>query len=310
MATRTKQPLNVYLMSALSIFAVAMLIPLLAGATIGIAISLSGQDGFKTFPDNVNGVKVLNSSGSSGSSVSNGVCTGWPTASQTIVQTENFSAWAPQVANPSTWLPLNWTRHNDASNCVNAGADWINIQVPMTLFPDPANFTFSRFDWDFISYTQYTTLTGSNNTTANYNMTLMVNNSLIFDINEETNIFQETRVNNAYRGRYYLGGEYEFDGMTEHAYRKASGGCYPNCVAILNISGWSMDQTPLYYEHTPFENDFMVAMETYTTDIDTHNFIINMLPYVLALVNIIIAIASTPYWNPISRTVGKRIKVL
>ena len=299
-----KQPLNVYLISALSIFAVAMLIPLLAGATVGIAIGLSGQDGYKTFPDNVNGYKVLNSSGTSGTAVVDGVCTGWPTTTSTLIQSENFTY---GIGNN---LPFNWTRHNDASNCLNEGDSWINIQVPMNLFPDPANFTFSRFDWDIISYSQYITSTASNKSTANYNMTLNINNTQIFDINEETNIFIPTYVNNVYRGRYFLNGSYEFDGMTEHAYRKAAGDCYPNCLAVINISGWTMGQTALYYEHPPFRYDFMMNMQTHTTNIDTHNFIINALPYFLALINCIIALAATPYWNPVFKTVASRMKVV
>jgi len=291
-------------MSALSIFAVAMLMPLLAGATVGIAIGLSGQDGYKTFPDNVNGYKVLNSSGSTGTSMVNGVCTGWQTTTSTLTQSENFTYGVG--AN----LPLNWTRHPDATGCQNEGDSWINIQIPMSLFPDPANFTFSRFDWDIISYSQYITSTSSNKSTANYNMTLKVNNTEIFDINEKTDIFIPTMVNNQYRGRYFLNGSYEFDGMTEHAYRKAAGGCYPNCTAIINISGWSMGQTPLYYEHPPFQNDFMMNMETHTTDIDTHNFIINSLPYVLAIINCIIALGATPYWNPVVKTVARRARAI
>lgn len=301
-----KQPLNVYFMSALSIFAVAMLIPLLAGATIGIAIGLSGQDGYKEFPDNVNGIRVINSSGSSGTGVVNGVCTSWPTTTNTLIQSENFTHGI------SANLPLNWTRHNDPSNCNDDGDEWINIQVPMNLFPDPANFTFSRFDWDIISHSQYITTnpTTNNKSRANYNITLNINNTEIFDINEGTNIFMPTYVNNAYRGRYFLNGSYEFDGMTEHTYRKAAGGCYPNCTAIINISGWTMAQTPAYYEHPPFQNEFMVNMATYTTDIDTHSVIINILPYVLALVNILIALGATPYWNPVAKTMKGRMKVL
>lgn len=305
-----KQPLNVYLISALSIFAVAMLIPLLAGATVGMAIGLSGQDGYKTFPDNVNGIKVLNSSATSGSSVSNGVCSGWSSSTSTLIQSEWFNG-STIGFGKNQHIGPNWTRQSSPSSCgSDEGDSWINLQVPMSLFPDPGNFTFSRFDWNIISYSAYVTSHGSNNTTARYNMTLNVNNTEVFDINEGTDIFIGTWVNNQWRGRFYLGGSYEFDGMTEHAYRKAAGDCYPNCLAVINISGWSMDNTPLYYEHPPFRDEFMMNMQTYTTDIDTHNFIINALPYFLALINCIIALAATPYWNPVFKTVASRMKVV
>ena len=260
------------------------------GGIISLIVALAGEDEYRDFPDDVNGYLVINSSTTStgGSLGTSGVCTLWTIVPGTTVTNE---------------FGLNWSRMNDPSGCNDAGDDFINIKLPTTVFPDPKNYTFSRFDWDFVSVSQYNSVL---NYTAHYNMSLSINGTEIFTTNEKTSTYRSVTINSVTQDRYWLNGSHDLDAVDEFKYRESALKCHPNCYVVMNISGHTSDVVNAQ-NHPPFDNDFKMNLQTYTTDIDTSSVVLTLMPYLLGIINLGIALAATPFWDPIVKKAAKTV---
>jgi len=275
-------------LSVLCIISVVVLIPMAVGGVISLIVALAGEDEYKDFPDDVNGFLVINSSTTStgGSLGTSGVCTLWTNTPGSIVTNE---------------FGLNWTQIADPAGCLNAGHAWINIQIPSSILPQPDNFTFSRFDWDFVSVSQYNSVL---NYTAHYNMTLSINGTEIFTTNEQTATHRSVTGSGSTQDRYWLNGSHNLNAIDEFKYRESATKCHPNCYVLMNISGYTSDVVNAQ-NVPPFDHDFKMNLQTYTTDIDLSGVILTIMPYGLGIINLLIALAATPLWDPISKKAKK-----
>lgn len=284
----SKQPVNTVVLSALAITMIVIVLPLMAGGTISLAIALGGEDNYATAPDNANGYLVVNSSQSTSTP-----CTSWSTSSSVIV-TNQFDK--------------NWTRINNPAGCNNEGIDYINIIIPFYgLFPDPLNHTFTQFNYSIASYSSYLTGSCCGNSSAmkyvTYDLEILINGTSVISSSEKSPEYLNYEVSGQERSRYYIGGEIQLDGTDYVNYRSEVDNCYPNCTALLNISNWQPETT--YSggsQYPPFGVDFMVNFETLTTDVETGNALVVLMPYLMSIFVYLVALASTPWWNPVSKS--------
>lgn len=282
MATK-EPPIGAIMMSVLTVISVAVIMPMAIGGTISAAIALAGEDPHAKTPDDANGFRTLNST------VAGTLCSSWPTATQTYVSNE---------------FNVNWTQTNGfGSGCSQTGDDWVRIQIPATVLPDPSNLTFSRIDVEIVSRNQYANSLGSD---AHFNMTMTINGTEVFDKKKiKTATYLTDSSSNK---RYYLNASIDLDGVDELKYRVEAGDCYPNCTVVLNISGYHSDNAgakiPTHY------NGYKIRVSTYVTDIEAGNFVLTIMPYMLAGINFMIALAATPYWNPVAGATRNRMRAI
>ena len=279
-----KQPISSVIMSVLAIISIAVFIPLVVGGSISLAIALAGEDHYKDTPDDHNGFALL-------AATRSGNCSGFPSTSQTLVVSEFSKNWT-QMNTPSTTCILSGT----------TGLDSVKIQIPMSVLPDPSNYTFSKFYIEMVSRTAYATSFSNN---ATYNMTLQVNGTTVFDAK---NIYTKQYIlDSSSNQRYYLNGTVQLDAIDELRYRMAAGACYPNCTATVNLSGYT--QNGGTYGKIPIlSNNQYIRVTTSVTDVETGNLVLTVMPWLLATVNFLIALAATPYWNPVGGFLKKKAR--
>jgi hypothetical protein len=82
------------------------------------------------------------------------------------------------------------------------------------------------------------------------------------------------------------------------------GKCWPNCTVSLNLSDYKITGV----QGIPWEHSTALDLQTvvYTTDADTAGVVLTVAPYLLALVNMLVALASTSYWNPVFGSLKKK----
>jgi len=271
------------MMSVLTVISVAVIMPMAIGGTISAAIALAGEDQHRTTPDDANGFKTLNSS------VSGTLCSNWPTASQTYVSNE-FSH--------------NWTQANGwGSGCTSTGDDWVRIQIPASVLPDPSNLTFSKINVELVSRSTYSNTLGGDGI---FNMTMTINGSEVFDKKsiKSASFLTDSSSNK----RYYLNASISLNGADELKYRVEAGDCYPNCTVVVNISGYHSDNAVAKIPTN--SNGYKIRVTTYVTDIEAGNFVMTIMPYMLAGINFMIALAATPYWNPVAGFTRNRVRAI
>ena len=106
--------------------------------------------------------------------------------------------------------------------------------------------------------------------------------------------------------RYYYRSDTQFNGVQELKFREEARKCHPDCVYEMNFTDY--DRTGVIskapWRTTDSSNQFLVNVQTYSTDIDTGNFALGIMPYVIALINMVLMVGSTPYWNPLQKYIG------
>jgi len=287
--TAREKKISAIVMSGLAIFMVTVAISLTTGGAISLAIAFEGEDKYQVLPDDINGIQVLNSSCSGGTNCNTvtQTCTGWATTQSTLI----ISKWSD-----------NYTKVNHAG----AGAcgamltsNWINIQFSSALFPNPNNHTFSTFTLEMFKEASYST-NGDRALRDAFNVSMSLNGTGVFNFGGvSTKVWREDGATNE---RAYMNMILRMGVFEEFRYRQAASECYPNCSVVLNISGYPHTTTIF----APFSDDFGIRIESYTTDVDTTNAIFKFAPWVLAVMNFIIALASTTYWNPVMSAMKKK----
>jgi len=286
-AKNGEPPANAFVMSALAIFAVTVVWGLVIGGTISAAIALAGEDNYSTTPTDANGFRVT------GQTINDTPCTSWPSSSQTTV-----------VSNHGTGG--NWTKLNSASctqSSTYADDDYFSIQIPSSSMPDPANHTLARVNIEFVSNNNY-----NNQMTGKHTMTvsLSVNGTEVMKYNEvESSTFKEDSSGDKH---YYYVADLSLDGVQELQYRNEANSCYPDCVFELNFTNYESEVTvsKAPWRSTSSSQQVLVNVQTFTTDVDTGNFALAVMPWVIFLVNMAIVVASTPLWNPVAGWMGTR----
>ena len=274
-------PANAFVMSALAIFAVTVVWGLVIGGTISAAIALAGEDNYATTPTDANGFRVT------AHKANNNSITSWPTSSQTtVVSTNSMSG--------------NWTKLNGPSSTISSTVhsdDYFTIQVPSLAFPDPANHTLWRVNIEFTTSSSYNSAGSGQH---QFDVELTVNGTRILKYNSvKSDAYKEDGNSNK---RYYYEADLTFNGVHELNYRNEVGECYPNCVFELNFTDYKSDvsSSSAPWNKASSNQQVLTNVQTFTTDVDTGNFALAVMPWVISVVNLGIIVASTPLWNPVS----------
>jgi len=278
--------------TALFVAMITVLLPLMAGAAVGITIFLEGERLYALTPDDANGFLVVNSSTTNG-----GICTSWATTPSTTVISKWSTNFTKVNAPSSTTCPYNYSDDN-----------YINIRAPNLAFPDPANYTFSTFSlvvWREASYHTYSMPVDY----CDLDFKLLVNGSeVVNSFGACTKTFKYDSGTSGNK-RSYLNTSWRLGALEEIRYRNAAGPCWPNCTIVMNISDWNYlasDGTSYYSSTVPFTDDFGIAIYSRETNIDTTSVMIKIMAVSLGVFNCLVALAATSYWNPFMALVSKK----
>ena len=287
MAKKQGSKVNQPMFVVLAVVSLVVLIPMMAGGTIALAASLSGEEHYATTPADANGYRVIGSSTDSTSQYCDWKASSLPASSHSGINNRNSVNYTGITISP----------HYSCSN----SDQYLEIQLPSDVLPNPANLTMSKFSFTMISRNYATGLSDVEKT--NFDFDININGTTVIFRNNHSTFagFKDSTTGNVH---FLL--NFNITPSTSEIldFNNEVGKCWPSCIVSVNLS----DYKTTGVQHIPWEQGYLADLQTvvYTTDADTAGVVLTVAPYLLALVNMLVALASTSYWNPVFGSLKKK----
>jgi len=277
-------PLNAVIMSGLLLFMVGVLIPLAAGSSIAIAASLGGEKANITVPDDANGVGWAYYMGADGCSVGN-------TLGSIVTEVDG----------------RNWTTLSNPyeQNC-GATAPEYTLSLPSNVFA--ANASHSGFLFEWLASSGCSTSSCNQDAygkTYTFDVQVIVGGQVVADI-----VDLESSTSNMIVGttRYsHITLEHRFSLVEFNDLVDAVDACDPACSTSLRFTNMSSEDPSSVATYNGWfaTSAGKVHFEALATDNIASGLVMAVVPPAIGAAGALIALASTPMWNPVASTVMK-----
>lgn len=272
------------LVSVFTVFTISFITPLAMGGTISLAVALEGEDVFATSPDNMTGHAVTDS----------GVCNvavnaGSATFSLTNQKDDFYN---------TDYNTISYSSSLRVSACDPDGEGGsIKIKLPSGIFNVSDVDAISRFDIRFVS-TAYSSTSGASDFYT-FGWEIAINGTKVIDRESQDSSVWETggTTTNTESWKYFEIDE-TLTGIESRSIMDEVESCLASCDIYLTIQDLVLDSGG----DTPFDksrSNLRIRTIVYTTSADTASTLFQLSPYVLSAWTMLIAVAATPYWNPV-----------
>lgn len=284
-----ESPINGTIQSILTILVVCIFAPLLTGGAIGLAVEFGGEDLHHQTPEDSNGISVINNDcptsnfqTTTPSSLSN------PTRPNTGVislEGQNMTKIVHSTGGTSAG-----NSHFFCESSIYDNYDNLGFLFPSSTFEEDTPYTRIVLDFKHDSTYNYYYRT----TEFDFNMT--INGTTVIELDNIEVYGYTASVNNR--------AEFKIDHtLTISEYndlRNELTDCDPDCDIRFNINDWEQTENcPYSYCNTLVAPPNSMKLKVYESDDISSDLVLTIAPWFFGILCSLIALGSTPYWNPI-----------
>ena len=300
--TENKPRLNLPFQSIITILLVCIVTPLIAGGSIGFAATMGGEEVLQRAPDDVNGFSWA--AGSQGDCITTTISNVPTTSSQvsstvSTIGAHNYSALNAQYLNGSV------TRSVDYCGGVDAANDF-RLILPANMFL--RNVSHSRFLFEMIGNVDCSgCVTNVMDNGFTFDWSVFVNGTEVFG---DTDNFEEGYTEHSASAlRSFWNLNYTLTVVDYNELTNAIYDCETSCSYVLhfdNVVEGTGNGTD--YSDAPWQqSSHSYRVETYGLEDYTADTVLFWTPAVLGIIYGLVALASTPFWNPVWKTASSGV---
>ena len=289
--------------SILTVLFVSLFMPLIAGGSIGLAADYAGEDLVISSPANVNGYGwALGTQGSCNNTLASGVLNAnqYISSSSVTLGSHSYTSLSEPYLDGST--------NQLIATCgtVNAPHDF-RLILPANIFA--RNESHSRFMYEWISSSGCTSSCSQSlyDNGYNYDWSLFVNG---------TEVFGQTDYHSkgftwftSIELRSHLKLNYTLNVVDYNNLHTAIGDCENTCSYVLHfdnvVEGTGTDAD---YSSFVWQTGGAHRIETYTINDFSASMVMKVTPIVLGVAFGLVALASTPFWNPVFKNLSTNMR--
>ena len=294
--------ISLQIQSVLTVLMVCIITPLIAGGSISLAAGFAGENLIIESPDDVNGFAWR--AGSQGDCVTTSL-SGIPTTSQPLSSTtanyagNTFTSVVAPILNGSSGT-------QDIEACAGSGAEsTFKLILPSNMFE--RNQSHSRFTFEAWASSGCTSscTTGYYNTGYSFDWWVEVNGSKVFG-KDDVSIpgFKEYGSNI----RFHMLLNHSLNVVEYNDLTNSINDCENNCEYVMHFDNVEKGDSSVDYTSFIFENGCMMRVDTYSLDALDGSLVMTVTPWALTAIFLLVALASTPWWNPVFKAASTSMK--
>ena len=295
--------ISLQVQSVLTVLMVCIVTPLIAGGSISLAASFAGENLILESPDDLNGFGWK--AGSQGDCITTSL-SGVPSTTSTISSTTSNYA-----GNTFTTVSAPYLNGSTSSNQIDpcggtSASSSFKLILPSNLFQ--RNESHSRFtfeSWATSGCTSSCTV-GYYDTGYNFDWWVEVNGDKVFG-QEDLSIPGFKEYGSNIRSHMLI--NYSLNVVDYNDLNNAITDCENNCEYIMHFDNVEHgDSNQPDYTGFIFELPSLMRVDTYSLDDLDGSLVMTVTPWALTGIFALVALASTPWWNPFFKNVGTKMQ--